>query len=441
MVKTNHSKSGFSIVELSVVITIISILLSISVAAGSKWLTVHKTQTAEKYVEAIALSLDNFYQEMGYYPCPAAGSKRPGDTDYGKAIASCHTSTCPAGLSCNNDVVIGTIPFSTLGIPITEDPWSNKFLYAVDKKITDRDNSVCVLKGSIIVQGDGNNNITDKAAYVVLSHGSGENGAFRTKKTTAFTCDAGRADQENCTNTRTFRQYNIIADDFTSILQWRILDNTIPPKTRGFQRHRKPHQIPGHVYTYIAGESATAVPAVQVESIVARLTGSIKRLKARTSPSTGQFIMGFYTGNTLRFRYLRSSGDARPEIDKRSNTGLSGRDHLSYIYDENSADFGVFHNGTPVTSWATNTGDLRHFRDFLIVNRRLLTTEGLKGVSFFDRPISHFERDEVESYFANASLDSYECAPLSLSLQEEITLLSVQLKQYCSSPPGFQIEE
>ena len=403
--RTTSRKSAFSLVEIAIALSIIGFLLSASLIAGRNLLARYKMDTAHSNVDAISTAIETFYQERGYYPCPAIGSRSSSDSDYGDAVGSCNTNTCPSGLSCSNDIVIGTVPFSTLGIHIKEDPWNNKFTYAVDKRLTDRDDGVCILRGSAIIQGESNNNITDKAAYAVFSHGPGENGVYGRNGGAASTCDTSRKDHENCNGNRTFRQLNVIADDFTSIMKWKNLDSTITPKTRGLRRHRKPHQIAGHIYTYIAGESSTAIPSIPVESIVVRFnpSGAVE-IRGGGGSATGQYsISADRASDAVRAQYHRQTSDTRASLDRESSDSLTGLTNVSYIYDENDPEGGIFHDGEEVTSWDTEVGDLRHLRDFLVVNQEI-STSGVKGAAFFDRPISDFEREEVESYFAK-------CAP------------------------------
>ena len=68
MKKLRTRKSGFTLVELLVVIVIIGVLASITFTGANFLLGAQEEKQAASQIEALSLSLDQYISEMGTYP-------------------------------------------------------------------------------------------------------------------------------------------------------------------------------------------------------------------------------------------------------------------------------------------------------------------------------------------------------------------------------------
>ena len=68
MKKINTNKSGFTLVELLVVIVIIGVLAGITFTGANYLLGAQEEKQAASQIEALSLALDQYRSEMGTYP-------------------------------------------------------------------------------------------------------------------------------------------------------------------------------------------------------------------------------------------------------------------------------------------------------------------------------------------------------------------------------------
>ncbi len=209
---------GFSLLELAIVLTIVAIIVSISVPGLNSQLSTQEIANTKQRLETISKSLETYRTLYGKYPCPSLPNLAANDSNYGVATSNCY-SACPASLSCVTNPVNaslmsmaqGSVPFKTLGLPeaISIDGYKSKFTYAVDARFTQDENN-CEVNGELIVSDYNNNTISNKAAFVLVSHGSDQKGA-RTPESGVITnvCDASAKDGANCDNNTTFRASEI----------------------------------------------------------------------------------------------------------------------------------------------------------------------------------------------------------------------------------------
>ncbi len=200
------SYNGFSLLELSVVMVIAAILLTMAVSVGSSRIEAQKIQATNERILFIMAALDQYVREYNHLPCPADGSD-----DSSAATFGVGDGTDTDGGDCleenfdvaTNNVVSGTVPFVTLGLAavVAEDGWGNKFTYVVDEDLTfvDRDDPPTVgytddsTPGEIEVENGAGTTIASDVAVLVISHGKNGHGAWRGKGG-ANRRDAGVAD-------------------------------------------------------------------------------------------------------------------------------------------------------------------------------------------------------------------------------------------------------
>lgn len=218
------SRQGFSLLELSIVLTIIAIVvasgLTLSTAKTQQLKMVNSYDELKEIEKAMAV----YVNTNGCLPYPAPVAATPGSATYGRepvANAKCAT-TGGAGL-----VLEGAVPFYSLGLPdeYSADDWNTRYTYAVTDTAVESSFSSSAT-GVITVQDDGLNDISTEVAYVLLSHGKTRKGGYNVKTGAATAaCEATENDGENCDGDDTFvdAAYNdgdVAASFFDDIVIW-----------------------------------------------------------------------------------------------------------------------------------------------------------------------------------------------------------------------------
>jgi len=242
--RVQKKQLGYSLIELSIVITIASLLAvgGLSIATN-KAVESNLVDTKDRIV-TIKKALKRYYAANSKLPCPAQGSKKlgdvssgsGGDADYGvqifaglcDAVINTSNNTSPTstlrvlGSDGSTYVRIGTVPTRTLGLPdsMMYDAYGSKFTYMVTEPMTSTFDKTSA--GGKISVDDGISPtphiIATNSAIAIISHGKDAKGAY----TSAGGASAGIAcatagtsrDAENCDGdaTITDTQFN----DFSS---------------------------------------------------------------------------------------------------------------------------------------------------------------------------------------------------------------------------------
>ncbi len=198
-------QKGFSLIEISVVLVIISILLGVMLEFSSSNIDAADYEATEKKIAAIQDAITVFMKSNPNrnLPCPAARDTAENNASFG--LASACTVAAGAGLTDVGTIRIGVVPTKTLGLPdsMMIDGFGNRILYAVTKPLS---TAVAPLDplvnfGGITIKDGSTNDIVTNAAYVIVSHGKNAMGSnTRAGTAHASTCTGTKADQENCDN-------------------------------------------------------------------------------------------------------------------------------------------------------------------------------------------------------------------------------------------------
>ncbi len=214
-------RSGFSLLELSVVLGIIAIVVGFGMTLGGGALKAADRVTTQERMAAIKTALDNYAKANGYLPCPSDRSLLPNDPNFGveKRIAAYDIAN-PTALLCGQNApgvrmvqdavsyapahqaFIGGVPTRTLGLPdnYAGDAWGDKLTYAVSaphtgdfRSYAEQDGVLTVMMGDRAAAPGIHYPITTQvnrtivppafapgygATYVVISHGPDGRGAF-----------------------------------------------------------------------------------------------------------------------------------------------------------------------------------------------------------------------------------------------------------------------
>ena len=183
-------KQGFTLLEMSIVITIISILAGGGVALFMSSLQRFQLQDTYDKMQALQQALYQYRIAYNRLPCPAdvtlavesenfgKEAENKGDCD-GTPAANFHGSG-----SGDQNPHEGMIPTKTLSLPdeFAFDGWGRRIMYAVTKDMTE-DNAFTSINANDIntrmTVNDGAGNVKSEfAGYVLLSFGANVHGAF-----------------------------------------------------------------------------------------------------------------------------------------------------------------------------------------------------------------------------------------------------------------------
>ncbi|HEU5047473.1 MAG TPA: NHL repeat-containing protein [Rickettsiales bacterium] len=182
-------KRGFTLIELSVVLAVLSVVM----AGGLSILTVSLQQTqydeTVNKIHTIKDALLSYSTAFSRLPCPSSLTAPPTNASYGAEVSS--PGSCSGANYTNSGVAEGGVPTRVLQLPDTYmyDAWGRRLRYAVDTSFTYASGSNAGLPAPIGGMGvPSATPITVKdaagaarvgnAVYVILSHGANGHGAF-----------------------------------------------------------------------------------------------------------------------------------------------------------------------------------------------------------------------------------------------------------------------
>lgn len=208
LITKQTKKSAFSLIELSIVMTVIAIIIAGGVAVSTSSIKKAKTQTTMERIEEIQKALHTFVYTYKRLPCPALLTNIPTDTAYGAEAAT--PGTCTGALTssfstapndANIGLMYGAVPVKALGLTIDYlgDGFDNKFSYIVPRQLTeitiDGTGTVLITPGfegqnmldaltvnPIVIKetmsSTSGTDIIVNGAYIIISHGANGSGSY-----------------------------------------------------------------------------------------------------------------------------------------------------------------------------------------------------------------------------------------------------------------------
>jgi prepilin-type N-terminal cleavage/methylation domain-containing protein len=175
--------SGFTLVELSIVLLIIAVIAGSALQSGQSRMGFANQYQTEEKLDRIEKALAAFVAINGRLPCPADGTLAANSATLG--AENCTASTFVDIAATTLDMYVGGIPFTALGLPrdFAYDGWDRKFTYAVESPFI---NAVNFADGTNFPNGTltvrtgnaiGQNRVAG-AIYIVASHGPNGHGAW-----------------------------------------------------------------------------------------------------------------------------------------------------------------------------------------------------------------------------------------------------------------------
>jgi len=219
MHKKNKIRMGYTLMELSVVLVIISLLTAGGLSLGTGMVNQAAHIDTRKILDQVNQSLRDYFVVNGRLPCVASLTTATTDSSFGKELVDAGDSLCddwatvPAGTSRVNMgggvyVRVGMLPARTLGLSdrAAADKYGNRILYAVTEKLTNPA-EISSNVGAIVVNDMNGNAILTEAAYFVASLGKDHKGAYSYQSGQLFgACSpVAELDAQNCDNNGVFR--------------------------------------------------------------------------------------------------------------------------------------------------------------------------------------------------------------------------------------------
>lgn len=218
MFKSSVKTSGFSLVEMAIVVTIMGVLAGGVLAVSSNKIEKTSLHATSEKLKEIDDAIKVYYARYGKIPCPAFATAEEGTSGYGMAIDCTNGVEDYPEYTVNfvddvNQVVFGNVPVRTLGLPesMMYDEWGSRIMYGavVDlaKSRTLYANYTTFATDGVIKIVDGNGNqvldpkVTNIVPYVLISYGKDKKGALGRKIASngmpAIACGSAK-DSENC---------------------------------------------------------------------------------------------------------------------------------------------------------------------------------------------------------------------------------------------------
>jgi prepilin-type N-terminal cleavage/methylation domain-containing protein len=226
----HQAQTGFSLVELAIAIALIGLLLGGILVPVQSRVEERQVRSAQQALENIREAMLGFAAVNGYLPCPDAtsgGSSNDGTENFSGSFCS----------NINGAMVVGNVPWATLGVPETVDPWGNRYRYAVIENYARRANPSLMVTLGTFVNGALRICTTsacaaevipstgDKAVAVILSHGRNGWGAINSLTNTANSASTSADELENSDNDKDFvyrerTAAGATAGEFDDVVVW-----------------------------------------------------------------------------------------------------------------------------------------------------------------------------------------------------------------------------
>jgi len=335
ILRKKNSENGFTLIEISIVIVIVGVLLSIFSSALLSYVKKSKIDTTEFRMDKIEEALEQYLTVNRKYPCPASRVAAPEDGDFGREVtADCNTAAGsgagPAAATIRaGDARIGAVPTRSLSLPdeFSVDGWGNKFTFAVTEDLASSPRGVPAVRffepdggrisvvdsiGNEIVEAPSNQN--SKAHYVIVSHGPGGDGSYPLGAVNAppVPCFGGSLEEENCDNNNAIFRATLTNSD---------VNNANNANNVNFFND----------YVRYQGQTEP-VPIIPINAVIAFADNACPTDGDWEvyEPAQGRFVLGFDGSPPLVQRSLYNlvvrPGSPSVTSDNSIGTGSSGRD-------------------------------------------------------------------------------------------------------------------
>ncbi|MDD2839561.1 MAG: prepilin-type N-terminal cleavage/methylation domain-containing protein [Rickettsiales bacterium] len=204
--------TGFTLLELSIVLIISSMLLTITFNSGKYFLEQNHIRATHVKLDTIQNALDIYLIQNRKLPCPAGLTIASGEE-----LSSCITSSSSNGLFVNNGVARGWVPYEELNLTsdVAYDSWGDKITYSVSidavGNFTEMEDG---FQGITIYDNTTSKLITNKAVYSLNSHGKNKLGAYNKDGSAITTTGISSAENVNVPSLSTSSNLFVYFSDY-----------------------------------------------------------------------------------------------------------------------------------------------------------------------------------------------------------------------------------
>lgn len=219
---TRKAISGFTLVEISIVLAIVALLLGGLLPTISGQVERQRINETRKQLDEIKEALIGYALINGRLPCPADGTIATGQSGAGVEA----TTGTGSAMTCSNitgNAAWGVLPWATLGVGET-DAWGRRFTYRVTAAFADGTDgsgtASCSVTTGVSFQlcSSGNLNVWTSSSHsssvasnipaIVISHGTDGYGAYTSNGNQISGASGDEGDNANNDN-------NFVSHDFT----------------------------------------------------------------------------------------------------------------------------------------------------------------------------------------------------------------------------------
>jgi prepilin-type N-terminal cleavage/methylation domain-containing protein len=215
-IKYSRFKSGFSLIELSIVILIVTTLIAGSLSVSKTSINNSKVAVTKKRIETVYKALASFVATNRRLPCPALLTTTKGSASYGNEAST--PGTCSGfTVATSTNLIYGMIPIKALGLEpdMAEDGWGTKFSYVVDRRFTLTSTNTSSTDGFeitqalpapdktsnsidiITIEGPSGTDLTTYALFVLISHGANKYGGWNASGTIQNQYSSATTDEQS----------------------------------------------------------------------------------------------------------------------------------------------------------------------------------------------------------------------------------------------------
>ena len=240
MKRNSIVRKAYSLIELSIVLTIVSVLVSGAMTISVAKMKQESVKITEERMKVIYGRMRHYLKVNRALPCPAPITDiKSSSSTYG-TLGNC---TAVSGVFVNNtNQIWGAVPVLNIGLPAeyAEDGFGSKFIYFIDKRFTtasdtsvppdfatttfstmlnDQLSASPLTLWTIKERVSGSlQTITDKAVLGIVSLGENKGGAYNANAATANAATADTDEQTNDSATTVFISSSASSDSFDDIV-------------------------------------------------------------------------------------------------------------------------------------------------------------------------------------------------------------------------------
>jgi prepilin-type N-terminal cleavage/methylation domain-containing protein len=203
--KDRHPQTGFTLVEMAVVLAIVALLLGGLLPTISGQIDQQHRRETKKQLDEIQQALIGFAIVNGRLPCPATATTATTDTAHDPGKENCAISS-------------GVIPWATLGVGET-DAWGRRFTYVATPIFINAAFTLTSAGTLTIKNSSSGSSVATTIPAIIISHGQNGYGAYLPTGVPLPTTSAGTDEKENTDGTTPFVSHDNTTD-FDDLVVW-----------------------------------------------------------------------------------------------------------------------------------------------------------------------------------------------------------------------------